>query len=407
MNGQRMSFRNVRLIWKKELLDIVRDRRTLMSMIVVPLLLIPAMMFLIGVLTASSMKDLEEQGYTVAVVNEASAPALADSLREISTIEYLRAGTEEQARQLVMDGTVQAAVVFPGSAIEVGQMPAPVIQVMYQESREKSSITAKRLRVRLQDVQKSMTLAWLQRIGASEEVLEPIIIDRENLSTESDMATAGLASFLPYLLILMSITGAMYPAIDMTAGEKERATLETLLASPAGRLDIVIGKLFTVMTTSMVSTLLSLASLIATMSLGLNLLGSQVGEEMELTFAITAGSVFYTVILLLPLIALFSALLLAISIAARSSREAQSYLTPLMFLVIIPAMTSMLPGSEGSGGKAWIPVLNVSIALRDVLRGEMDPNLYTTAFISTLLYAALAVFLTVRQFQRENVLFKV
>lgn len=229
-------------------------------MIVVPLLLMPAMMFLIGGLMASSMKGLEEQNYTVALVNEDAAPDVVDSLQQVATIEYLNAGTADQARQLVLDGIVQAAVILPEGGLGKQMTPAPKVEIMYQESREKSTIAFKRIRSQLQSMKSSMTHAWLNELGIDETILEPIEIESNNLSSDSEMATAGIASFLPYILILMSITGAIYPAIDMTAGEKERSTLETLLASPAGRLDIVLGKLLTVMTTSFVSTVLSLTS---------------------------------------------------------------------------------------------------------------------------------------------------
>ncbi|MFH0882073.1 MAG: ABC transporter permease subunit [bacterium] len=401
MNGIKFTSRNMLLVWRKELLDIVRDRRTLMSMIVVPLLLMPVMMLGIGALMASSMQDLESRTYSVGLVNPRIAPEVADALRDVEKIQVVPVDSEDELRGLITDGVLSAGV-----AVREDQASnIPTVVVYSRKSKEASRIAGERLRSRMDDLRNELSSRWLERIGAPLTVLDPIEITSENLASSSEMAKSSLASFLPYMLILMAITGAIYPAIDMTAGEKERSTLETILASPAARSEIVLGKFLAVMTTSIISTLISLTSFFVVLGGGLKYFGAQFGET--LTFSISAGTVLQAVALMLPLAALFSSVLIAIAINARSSREAQSYLTPLMFLVIVPAMTSMLPGSEGSAGKAWIPVVNVSLALRDALNGETDPQFFLLAVFSTLIYAALGIALTIRMFQRENVLFKV
>jgi sodium transport system permease protein len=401
MSGIRFTSRNMLLVWRKELLDIVRDRRTLMSMIVVPLLLMPVMMFGIGALMASSMQDLESRTYSVGLVNPQAAPEVVDALRDVKKIQVVPIDSEEELSNLITDGTLSAGV-----AVRVNKdSNIPAIVIYSRKSKESSRIAGERLQSRMDDLRNELSTKWLERIGAPLAVLDPIEITSENLASSSEMAKSTLASFLPYMLILMAITGAIYPAIDMTAGEKERSTLETILASPAARSEIVLGKFLAVMTTSIISTLISLTSFFVVIGGGLRYFGMQFGET--LTFSISAGTVLQAVALMLPLAALFSSVLIAIAINARSSREAQSYLTPLMFLIIIPAMTSMLPGSEGSAGKAWIPVVNVSLALRDALNGETDSQFFLLAVFSTLIYAALGIALTIRMFKRENVLFKV
>lgn len=401
MSGIRFTARNMVLVWRKELLDIVRDRRTLMSMIIVPLLLMPVMMVGIGALMTSSMQDLESRTYSVGLVNGQESPKVADALKDIKKITVVPIDSEETLSKLILEGTLSAGV-----SIREGEgSGVPSVVIYSRKSKETSQIASDRVKSKLMDLRSDLSKQWLERIGAPLAVLEPIDITSENLASSTEMAKSALASFLPYMLILMAITGAIYPAIDMTAGEKERSTLETILASPATRSEIVLGKFLAVMTTSIISTLISLTSFFVVISGGLNYLGTQFGESMK--FSVDAGTILQAVVLLLPLAALFSSLLIGIAINARSSREAQSYLTPLMFLIIVPAMTSMLPGSEGSSGKAWTPVVNVSLALRDALNGETDPKFFLIAVISTLIYAGLAIAFTVRLFKRENVLFKV
>ncbi len=400
-SASRFTPRNMILVWRKELLDIVRDRRTLMSMIVVPLLLMPVMMLGIGALMASSMQDLENRTYSVGLANSQAAPEVAEALGDVQKIQVVPVNSEEELKSMILDGILSAGIAVRDS----GSSRVPMIVVYSRKSKEASRIAGERLKDRMDELRTELSTKWLKRLGAPLAVLDPIDLESENLASSAEMAKSSLASFLPYMLILMAISGAIYPAIDMTAGEKERSTLETILASPAARSEIVLGKFLAVMTTSIISTLISLTSFFAVIGGGLKYFGSQLGET--LTFTVSAGTMLQAIALMLPLAALFSAVLIAIAINARSSREAQSYLTPLMFLIIVPAMTSMLPGSEGSFGKAWTPVVNVSLALRDALNGETDFHFFLIAVAATLLYAALAIALTIRVFKRENVLFKV
>jgi len=395
--------RNALLVARKELLDIIRDRRTLMSMIVIPLILIPVMMLGVGSLMVASIQSMENETYDVGIYGSSSIPEVTAKLHEVESIRLVEVNSdEEELKTLINEGVFSAGVI---NRRPVAEGEAPEVIVLGMESREASSITRKRVITAIEELADDISLKRLEAIGAPKTILKPFVITKENLASGEQMVKAGLASFLPYILILMALTGAIYPAIDMTAGEKERATLETVLASPAARSDIVIGKLLAVMVTSSISSLISLFSLVVVASFGMNSFAMEMGEVISLQFSV--GTVLLSIALMLPMTALFSSLLITIAISARSSREAQSYLTPLMFLVIVPAMTSMLPGSTGTIQKAWVPVVNVSIALRDVIIGEVDWQLTIIAIVSTLLYAAVGVFLSVRMFQRESVLFKV
>ena len=211
-------------------------------------------------------------------------------------------------------------------------------------------------------------------------------------------------SFLPYIVILMALTGAMYPAIDLTAGEKERGTLETLLVSSVNRIDIVLGKFLTVFTASIVTATLAVGSMAVT---GMGLLGTASEVASEFNFSIEPLGVFLMVMAMVPLGAIFASLLMTLSLFAKSYREAQSYITPLMFVVIIPAMASLMPDTELNKELAFVPVLNVSMMMKDALMGNIDPGSLVMTMVVNLVLAACGLLLVLRMFQRESVLFRI
>jgi len=204
------------------------------------------------------------------------------------------------------------------------------------------------------------------------------------------------------MIILLSIMGAMYPAIDLTAGEKERGTLETLLVSPVGRMEMVLGKFLTIMTASLSTATLSLLSLYVTVSSGMMMTAAE-----EMTMTINPGALISLILMMIPLAGLFSALLMTIAVFARSYREAQTYISPLMIVAILPAMASLIPGISPDLQMALIPVLNVSMTLKEVLMGRFDFVLIMVTALSTMVYAAFAIFISFRMFQKESVLFRV
>ena len=199
--------------------------------------------------------------------------------------------------------------------------------------------------------------------------------------------------------------GAMYPAIDLAAGEKERGTLETLLVSPASRSEFVIGKYLVVLTTGIVAALLSMVSLTFSLNYMVdNVIGDVATEFLRLQFG--PEMVILIILIILPLAGIFASILLSVSIFARSFKEAQSYITALNMLVILPAFISFLPGIEIDYQMALIPVLNVSLIIKDAIAGTVEWNYVLVAFLSSLILALLALLFCKKWFERESVIFR-
>ncbi len=401
-----MKWSNISLIFRKEILDITRDRRTVMSMIVVPLVAFPLLIFGISSLMLSQMKKMESVKYTVFVVGADRSPGLIQALEGNEEISFQDFGNSEtDARALLAEEAVSGVVLVPEGGL-TNDSTAVEVTLLVNLSSDKGEIVQDKVVDALKDIRTGISEELLAEYKAPKTVLRPFDIVTENVATEEQMGGRILGTLLPYIMILVTFQGGIYAAIDMTAGEKEKSTLETLLVSAASRIDIVMGKFLAVMSVSIVTALISLLSMSIVMVFGLNFLaGGEASSDMA--FSVDVGNVLLSGLMMLPLAALFAALLLTVCIFAKSNREAQTYVMPMAFAIIIPAMMSMMPGTELSAKMAWIPVINVSLVIKQIMMDSLDPQMISITFLSTVLYASACIFVTMKVFQKEEVLFKI
>ena len=198
--------------------------------------------------------------------------------------------------------------------------------------------------------------------------------------------------------------GAMNPAMDLTAGEKERGTMETLLCCPAARTDIVLGKFLMVLTGSLAAMACSLLSMGITIAAVGASLGGRTGAPGGFAPTIDTVGILGVMALVIPVAVLFSAILLTVSLFAKTMKEAQTYAAPMIFVVILPAILGMLPGVELNYRLALVPILNISLVCKEMLSGVWHWGYIAVIFGSTALYAALALAVAVRMFRREDVI---
>jgi sodium transport system permease protein len=276
------------------------------------------------------------------------------------------------------------------------------------EGEIKSGFGADRLQKFFRDLRDRTVEANLHARQLPESMIRPFEIRQQNVAPAEKVGGAVLGGIVPYFVILLCLTGAMYPAMDLTAGEKERGTMETILCSPISRTHLVLGKFLMVLTASIATAILSLASMAVSFGVGKQLmLGVAHGaadSAMQVTISAKAiASIFFVV---LPLAVFFSAALLAISLFAKSFKEAQSYLSPLMIVVVLPAVAALLPGVDLNTALALVPVLNTSLVSKEIITGTYHWKYIALIFLSSSVYAAIALTIAVKLFQREGVLFR-
>jgi ABC-2 type transport system permease protein/sodium transport system permease protein len=228
----------------------------------------------------------------------------------------------------------------------------------------------------------------------------PVRIHTLPLADVEQKFAVSLTAVVPLVLILMTITGAVYPAIDLTAGERERGTLEVLVAAPVPRLSLLAAKYLAVLSVAMLTALVNLGMM--TVTLEISGLGPQLFGERGLSPLL----ILEIFALLLLFAAFFAAILLALTSFARSFKEAQAYLIPLMLLSLLPGVLGVMPGMNLSLPFALVPLLNIVLLGRDLFAGKEDALLAAVVVLANLAYAGLAIWIAARVFGAEAVLYR-
>ncbi|HWZ98571.1 MAG TPA: ABC transporter permease [Candidatus Dormibacteraeota bacterium] len=402
-----MSLRNIGIVYRKELREALRDRRTVIASVVIPLILFPLLSVGFGSLVAGIVNKTEEASPKVMVVGGEDSPGVLAALKATPKVEIVPA--TPNWKDLVIDKEIPVAVEIPPGFDKSLTDQKKLEVTIYNYSGElKSEIAAgkvdKSLKTYRDDVVKNRVVA--QKLPA--EILAPFDVTQKNIAPpEKSGAALFFGGFIAYIVVFLCFNGGMHPAIDLTAGEKERGTMETILSSPISRAHLVFGKFMLVLTTALATAALSVISMGISFALvnAFHTQTIQAGKEgMEMHIGVGAAlSVF---IMAIPLAVLFSSILLMIASFAKTYKEAQTYIVPFMFFVIIPAIAAMLPGVDLNAKLALVPILNVSLLCKELVIGTYHWTLIAIIFISTCAYAAVALFLAVKMFQRESVLFR-
>ncbi len=403
-----MNWHNIRTVFFKELLDTLRDKRTLISSVVVPLLLFPLMTIGFGTVAAKAMKNLSKETVSIMVFGQEHAPALAKQLESAPGIKI--EPRAEDYRKRIGDKKLRAAIEFPAGfeeALKQGGTNAPHVKIYSYEGEIRSQVAVRQLQALLREYSDKVVGTRLEAKGLSHDTLKPFKTDVENVAPPEKVTGSILGGLIPYMIIFLCFVGAVTPAIDLTAGEKERGTMETILVTPLSRSDLVAGKFLLVVTVSLITTLLSITSFAITFSLPMSAIQSMGPKAAGMfTFQVNPWSVLWVLIMLLPLAVFFSALLIAVGTFARTFKEAQTYISPMMVLIIIPAIAATLPGFDLNAKLALVPILNVSLVCKDVLTANFHWGLIAMTFLSSCAYACVALYAAVQAFKRESVLFR-
>ncbi|MCY1057972.1 ABC transporter permease [Nannocystis sp. SCPEA4] len=397
------------VVFRKELRDTLRDRRTLVAMVVVPLLLFPLLMVGMAKFSQSRAAEARDKTLEIAVADAELGPGgrgsgLAEFLRQepgfaITEVQDVT-GLPEQVRSEALD----AALIVPSgyAAALAAYYPAPV-QLLHKSSDD-FDIPRTRVEQALARFEQKLLDERLRSFGVEPRVLDPIDVQRTDVVSSRELFGKLLGGLLPYMFIIFCFTGGMYPAIDLAAGEKERGTLETLLSSPASRLQIALGKFAVVTLTGFTSALLATVGMYVSVQQGIEGIPPAILSAIQSVLA--PGTIALVLALILPLSVFFAAALLMLSLYARSYKEAMSIISPLMIVVVVPAAIALAPGVRLGLVTALVPVLNVSLATREIIAGTAEPLHLALVFASLLLLAAGGMLACARWFSREDIVFR-
>ena len=411
-----MNWRNIVTVYGKELRDMLRDRRTVISMIVVPTLVMPALMGVVVFVALKVAREVATTAPTIMVIGGEDSPAARAALEKQTRVRIMPASANW--RQQISDKKLRAVVEIPrGFDASLQRGERVTVKVYNYEGELRSDRAVSEVRRILGGYAEKIVEARLVERGLSLATIRPLEVRAENVAPPEKVGGNMIGGIIPYFFLLLAFTGAMYPAMDLTAGEKERGTMETLLCSPVARVDLVMGKFLMILTASVATVACSLFSMILTFSVGGGILagrfseggtvaGQRMAEKISSMTTLDPVGVVAVIGMVLPMIVLFAATLFTISLLAKSFKEAQSYVSPLIIVIIMPAAIGMLPGVELNARLALVPILNVSLASKELVSGVWQWQYLAIIFGSTCMYAVIALALAVRMFNREGVIFR-
>lgn len=399
-----MSLRNIGIVYRKELTEALRDSRTLISSILIPLFLFPVLTVGIGYAFVEVADQASHEASRIMVLGGADSPAVVRRLKQATNLRVV--AYKPNYTELISNKKIRAAVDLPpGFQADVENGSHPDVKIYVFSGDLKSMLSATRIKEQLTEYRDSIVRDRLAAQHLPESLMKPFSVQQQNVVSEDRVAGESYGGLITYLVILMCMTGAMYPAMDLTAGEKERGTMETILSSPIERTHLVLGKFFLVLTASLATATLSVLSMAGSFAVLAHYgKGQGIGEDFPI-LTMHAQTAFAIFIMALPVAVLFSAVLMTISLFAKTFKEAQSYLTPMTFLVIVPAIAAVIPGIELTAKLALVPILNVGLLCKELVTGTYHWEYIGLIFGCTCVYAGIALFLAVKMFQRESVLF--
>jgi sodium transport system permease protein len=428
---------------RKELREILRDRRTIITLVAMPVLLYPLMsVVFLQFSLASKIAGKAGAQYRVGVMTGAEADTFLDRLEggkqalrrargngeapakekekapKAPTIDVLRdhkhpepkneqerAETLENLKALLHTGEIDLIVVIgnPKSEAKGSRKDQPADRWLpCQVITASNSPTAREAVVYIEVLLAAANEADLKARLNKSRVLPHVTllsVEQVNLEVTGSDGMISLAALVPLILILMTITGAVYPAIDLTAGERERGTLEILVATPVSRFELLTAKYISVVTVAVLNAIVNLVCMTITVQY------SGVSALLPGLESLTPMLLVQVFALLILFAAFFSAVLLCLTSFARSFKEAQAYLIPLMLASLAPGIMAMMPGLKLEGVLTVLPLVNIVLMARDLFEGGVDPINGSIVVLMTLLYALAALSLAARVFGAESVLY--
>lgn len=390
--------KDILTILRKETLDTLRDKRSLMIMIIMPMVVFPLIFTVVAMVTKNTTENEMSRSLKIGFTSESEDLGLVQVLDnpDLLKLEVVQINDSSKFRGLIPDSLDGGIFLGSSFASNVKGKGTGDI-VMFYDQTDRGVKT--RLKSVLQIFQEEKKANRLVELSLTQSNIEPVNIDEVGVASREEVLGKLAGGFLPYIIIIFSFLGCMYTSIDMFAGEKERGSFETILTVPIERWKILVGKMGVIVLMGMITTSLGFLGLYV----GLGLTDALPPEITQVVNDILSpGFILSLMGMMLLLTIFFAGLMTPISLYAKNFKEAQSIIAPLQVVAIIPGMIGAFPGIELSTGTALIPVLNIVLSTKEIIAGTIEPFHMVLVIASLLLLATLSVFLSFRQFGREQ-----
>lgn len=396
-----MRFNIIKSIFLKEMKEISRDKKTLFLIILLPFFMYSIMGFVIQLVTQNQISKIKGTEITIQITPEVKETPLYDSLQTKKNykIEVIKTTDSLQKSELEKAISIELAENYKS---ELKAEKSVQFQIYYNETDDFSKLAQEKVKKFIAQLNEVELDKRLTSKNYDAGFANPVAVETIDTSPQESKIAAMIMKFVPAILLLLITSGVAQITIDLTAGEKERKTLQSIYAAPIKHTEIITGKFLAANSIGITSAIINLGGLafmfwwVASMgaagkSLGINL-------DVPIPDWLIVGALFIITTTFI------TALCMAILILAKSYKEATSYLSPLMLVVMSPLFLLSLPGWELNGTTALIPILNIVLAMQDILLGNADAGLLLLTFVASMAYCLLALYATVQVFSNESVI---
>ncbi|HSQ33505.1 MAG TPA: ABC transporter permease [Peptostreptococcaceae bacterium] len=387
------------IVLKKELKDLFRDKKTFIMGILIPLLLIPVMFYVMDKSMSSFMEDAEKS-ITIGIQDESNG-SFGEFIKSQKNIDVKESNDFEED---VKNGDIDVAIKIPKNFEEnLQKEKQSELTIIYDNSSQSSSTAFSFINSYIDVYSKEIVKVRLKQRNIDESILTPIVV-KEKTSVDSSKGEGilMLSSMLPMFLIIYSVTGPLAAATDLGAGEKERGTLEPLLSTQAGRLSLLWGKFLAITVMGIITSAAFIVGVLISMNKSKNMFG---GDISGINLSLGSLAIIGLICILITMV--FGAIELAISIYSRSFKEAQTYLSPITIIALIPAYaTFMLDPKNIDLIYFNIPVVNAIVLIKEAIAGVFDPIHIGLTFGWLLIYILISILFARYMFNREDVIFR-
>jgi len=388
-------------IFKKELLDTLRDRRTLMMMLVIPILIFPILLNVFVGISASFSEEAANKVVKIGYFGEEDSyfiEKLNHLPENVGKKEIVYFSDTLIMKEAIQTDSIQIGIYAQSSFNATMKKHEPAQLIVFFNGTEEGM--KKRAENYIHQIEEIALQERYLDLKLNVTELTPIKTNYSNVASTKEMIGKLAGGILPYIFIAFGFLGCMYPAIDLFTGEKERGTIETLLTTPVARWQILFGKMGVVVLSGLLAASAALLGLFLSIEV-LNLVDnadllSVVHEILSAKFILLLFS------LLLPLIIFFAGIMIPVAVYAKSFKEAQSIITPINLIVVLPAMVGFFPGIKLTAVTASIPVVNIVLSTKELIAGTLDYSLLGLSYFVMILLAVIAVFVSYKQFDKEN-----
>ena len=392
----------------KEIKHLFRDTKTIVQTVVVPTFITPLLIGAIFWYVGSIATEETKKTYEISVFSSADS-LLIDDLNDSDRLAITKEGSLEAVIEAVTFDKSEIGLAFDDTFVDDLTSNNSAQLTIYSKDIDTFSQAKSIVSNIVDDYEESIRNNRLELLNLDENYVNPITINEEDLTTEEESAGSIFGALLALFFVMYVISGSMYPAIDLGAGEKERGTMETLISTNISSVDIIIGKMLSVTSSAILTATFSMLGFAIPILVIFLFYADSVNEYLFglLSAIVNPVALIGVFVLIIPLSVFMGAFLLAISVYAKTPKEAGLLLGNMLIVFIIPCYIPLInPGLELDFVGALIPCYNLALITNNLIAGTVDWFLYSVALLSTIVYCIVAIYITYIMFDDENVIFR-